>query len=315
MGWRLTETAQSGMRLLLLLTCSGLVGVDAMRVQGNMLSSDSWLYVARFCFLPSVQGDTRDLAGGYQFESYLEFDMTFRANDSLTLLVYAYDDDWNKVYERPMTCKQKYKVAKDRYSNAFPFSSSSSWEGTNFTMIAAATLSRAGQRAICAQKDPKTRECNYLPDLMKDRLEDIENDLESGDPGSTSSSSGLRPSPRSTAARVHDALYGNDLIHTKGRMNFISPRTRWYYFVLANCDESCEDAQCQGPSVYSYSFHMVNGDQDMWRREFSADQIGVLETDVVFFTMYFVLIGVALCQWNVLRERGFSHHTVKCVAS
>ena len=53
---------------------------------------------------------------------------------------------------------------------------------------------------------------------------------------------------------------------------------------------------------------MVNGD-GVFEREFSADQVGTLETDIVFFSLYFLMMAISghLCCALVKRKYVESH--------
>ena len=73
-----------------------------------------------------------------QFSSFLKFDFTWDANTSLSLLVFAYEEDWDKVYgpsaaKGQLTCLEKRKVAHDRYQNAFDLNESGDWKDTVFS--------------------------------------------------------------------------------------------------------------------------------------------------------------------------------------
>ena len=80
---------------LALVACAALLAprVESLRVEGKMHTSNSWAYLTRFCFVPTFKSGVE--SGSEKDDentgSYLEFDIKFNANASLTLLVYAYE--------------------------------------------------------------------------------------------------------------------------------------------------------------------------------------------------------------------------------
>lgn len=50
---------------------------------------------------------------------------------------------------------------------------------------------------------------------------------------------------------------------------------------------------------------------DTFRKHFSADEFGILETSIAFFLAYFIIIIVCLVFSKILIDRQFFHLTVK----
>ena len=87
---------------------------------------------------------------------------------------------------------------------------------------------------------------------------------------------------------------------TKGSAYFEANENLWLFIVLGNCQAECPGNRgCQGPLEMEYAFHLTNG-KDARRREFSADEIGTLETMSIFLGLYLIL---SFLSYFLLRRR------------
>eukprot|EP00949_MAST-11_sp_MAST-11-sp1_P004709 g4709.t1 len=97
-----------------------------------------------------------------------------------------------------------------------------------------------------------------------------------------------------------------------GSLKFNAKRERWYYFVLANCEDQCDDPHgiCQGSiDVDNYEIAMTNGYGP--ERHFSADQQGILTAAIIFSILYSIIsMWAALTTKALIRRRKF-HHVCK----
>jgi hypothetical protein len=65
--------------------------------------------------------------------------------------------------------------------------------------------------------------------------------------------------------------------------SFSSTQARWMFLALANCDPECGlPGMCQGSLDVYYTLEFTNG--EAWSvKHYSADEIGVAETEIFFF--------------------------------
>ncbi|XP_038065624.1 transmembrane protein 145-like isoform X2 [Patiria miniata] len=85
--------------------------------------------------------------------------------------------------------------------------------------------------------------------------------------------------------------------------SFTSRRERWWYVALDNCNST------RGMFL-KYKMTFTNGD-DYWTRHFSADQFGILQTDIVFLILFGLMFLVSLYTANGLHCRQLLHTTYK----
>ncbi|XP_070560403.1 transmembrane protein 145-like [Ptychodera flava] len=92
-------------------------------------------------------------------------------------------------------------------------------------------------------------------------------------------------------------------IRCVGGRSFQTDRTRWWYLVISNCysDNGIE---------FEYNITMTNGVK-LWDKHFSADERYILETNMIFFFVYFAMFGVTMHFTKVLKERKLLHCTYK----
>lgn len=78
--------------------------------------------------------------------------------------------------------------------------------------------------------------------------------------------------------------------------SFSSSQARWMFLALANCDPECGlPGMCQGSLDIFYELEFTNG--DAWSvRHYSADEIGVVETEIFFFVLQiaFMIFGLVV---------------------
>eukprot|EP00118_Oscarella_pearsei_P017472 m.173184 g.173184 ORF g.173184 m.173184 type:complete len:365 (+) comp39094_c0_seq9:651-1745(+) len=83
-------------------------------------------------------------------------------------------------------------------------------------------------------------------------------------------------------------------------------RERWWYFAVSNCFSK------KGVKL-DYKLHMLNPG-GFWKAEYSADEQGILETDMSFL-LFFVCLILWTCKRGVqLHQRGMLHVTFKLFA-
>ncbi|XP_039208129.1 transmembrane protein 145 isoform X1 [Crotalus tigris] len=88
---------------------------------------------------------------------------------------------------------------------------------------------------------------------------------------------------------------------TSGR-SFRSVRERWWYVVLSKCGGDGLELE--------YEMILTNG-KSFWTRHFSADEFGILETDITFL-LIFILILIISCYFGyLLKGRQLLHTTYK----
>ncbi|XP_022093046.1 transmembrane protein 145-like isoform X2 [Acanthaster planci] len=85
--------------------------------------------------------------------------------------------------------------------------------------------------------------------------------------------------------------------------SFTSRRERWWYVALDNCNST--------RGLYlKYKMTFTNGD-DYWTKHFSADQFGILQTDIVFLILFGLMFFASLYIANGLHCRQLLHTTYK----
>ncbi|XP_060222393.1 transmembrane protein 145 isoform X4 [Meriones unguiculatus] len=90
--------------------------------------------------------------------------------------------------------------------------------------------------------------------------------------------------------------------------SFRSVRERWWYIALSKCGAP-HSPQGEGLQL-EYEMVLTNG-KSFWTRHFSADEFGILETDVTFL-LIFTLIFVLSCYFGyLLKGRQLLHTTYK----
>ncbi|CAF0938245.1 unnamed protein product [Brachionus calyciflorus] len=91
-------------------------------------------------------------------------------------------------------------------------------------------------------------------------------------------------------------------ITCNSRRAFITMRARYWFIVVARCDSN-------GVKI-KYKMEFTNGD-DTFRRHFSADEFGILETSIAFFIIYFILLIICAVFAKILINKSLFHVTVR----
>ncbi|XP_072329709.1 transmembrane protein 145-like [Scyliorhinus torazame] len=92
----------------------------------------------------------------------------------------------------------------------------------------------------------------------------------------------------------------NDLNYTdcQKKINIHSARERWWFLALSNC---------RGGGInLEYKITMSNG-KNLWRRHFSANQIGILEVHILSVLLFIITLGVCICFARHLKKRRLLH--------
>ncbi|XP_071806148.1 transmembrane protein 145-like [Asterias amurensis] len=99
-------------------------------------------------------------------------------------------------------------------------------------------------------------------------------------------------------------LFGDtEKLDCRAGRSFRSVRERWWYVALDNCNTT--------RGLYlKYKLTFTNG-EGFWDTHFSADQFGILETDITFLILFGLLFMASLYVANVLHNRQLLHTTYK----
>ncbi|XP_072122378.1 transmembrane protein 145 isoform X4 [Mobula birostris] len=87
-----------------------------------------------------------------------------------------------------------------------------------------------------------------------------------------------------------------------GGRSFRSARERWWYIALSKCGSS-------GLQLH-YEMKLTNG-HSFWTQEFSADEAGILETDITFLGIFLLLFCISCYSAHLLKARLLLHVTYK----
>ncbi|XP_067851113.1 transmembrane protein 145 isoform X2 [Heptranchias perlo] len=82
------------------------------------------------------------------------------------------------------------------------------------------------------------------------------------------------------------------------KLNFRSARERWWFLAISNCRG--------GGITLEYKITMSNG-KTLWRRHFSANQIGILEVHILSVLLFIIALGVCICFARYLKKRHLLH--------
>ncbi|XP_072897670.1 transmembrane protein 145-like isoform X2 [Hemitrygon akajei] len=81
-------------------------------------------------------------------------------------------------------------------------------------------------------------------------------------------------------------------------LNFHSARERWWFLAVSNCRG--------GGIQLEYQIKMLNG-KSLWRRHFSANQIGILEVHTLSVLLFVIVLGVCIYFAYYLKRRHLLH--------
>ncbi|XP_055501680.1 transmembrane protein 145 [Leucoraja erinacea] len=82
------------------------------------------------------------------------------------------------------------------------------------------------------------------------------------------------------------------------KLNFHSARERWWFLAASNCRG--------GGITLEYKIKMSNGNS-LWRRQFSANQIGILEVHILSVLLFVIVLGVCIYFAYYLKRRHLLH--------
>ena len=109
-------------------------------------------------------------------------------------------------------------------------------------------------------------------------------------------------------------VYENGWVEVLRSTFYVGDRARFFYLAGANCDRFCLTNMCDGSLDIKYEIVFTNG-FEYNNKHFSADQIGLMETTIVFFVLQMVLVLMYFVQRRELKAIHKHHHTVKLLGS
>ena len=109
-------------------------------------------------------------------------------------------------------------------------------------------------------------------------------------------------------------VYENGWVEVLRSTFYVGDRARFFYLAGANCDRFCSTNMCDGSLDIKYEIVFTNG-FEYNNKHFSADQIGLMETTIVFFVLQMVLVLIYFVQRRELKAIHKHHHTVKLLGS
>ncbi|KAK3541524.1 hypothetical protein QTP86_028648 [Hemibagrus guttatus] len=95
---------------------------------------------------------------------------------------------------------------------------------------------------------------------------------------------------------------GEEFLSCVGGRSFRSVRERWWYIVLSKCGG--------GGLQLEYEMKLTNG-QSFWKQHFSADEFGILETDITFLVIFASVFSLSCYFAYNLKGRQLLHTTYK----
>ncbi|GAA6078346.1 transmembrane protein 145, partial [Tachysurus ichikawai] len=95
---------------------------------------------------------------------------------------------------------------------------------------------------------------------------------------------------------------GEEILSCVGGRSFRSVRERWWYIVLSKCGG--------GGLQLEYEMKLTNG-QSFWKQHFSADEFGILETDITFLVIFASVFSLSCYFAYNLKGRQLLHTTYK----
>eukprot|EP00062_Callorhinchus_milii_P016870 gi/632968644/ref/XP_007900639.1/ PREDICTED: transmembrane protein 145 isoform X2 [Callorhinchus milii] len=81
-------------------------------------------------------------------------------------------------------------------------------------------------------------------------------------------------------------------------LGFKSARERWWFLAVSNC--------MGGGIRLDYKITMTNG-KTLWRRHFSANQIGIFEVNMLSIILFIILFGISIYFARQLKKRSLLH--------
>jgi hypothetical protein len=100
-----------------------------------------------------------------------------------------------------------------------------------------------------------------------------------------------------------DEGQATEVIHCKDSRPFSLQLDRWWYVAVSKCGS-------MNGLYMEYDVHFINPG-NFWTREFSADEQGILETDISFSLLFFILLCISFIVGWTLGQKDMCHTTYK----
>ncbi|XP_025100741.1 transmembrane protein 145-like isoform X1 [Pomacea canaliculata] len=102
---------------------------------------------------------------------------------------------------------------------------------------------------------------------------------------------------------------GQAFYSCSGIRTFRSMRERWWYIVVARCDEPLD--KVQGLKFY-YKLHLTNGEENEFLQyEYSADEFYIFPEDMAYLVAYIIMMALSIVCAVILRNRQLFHSSYK----
>lgn len=95
-----------------------------------------------------------------------------------------------------------------------------------------------------------------------------------------------------------------DRIVCTGGRSFRSLHEQWWYIAISNCHSNLSGIELD------YKLQLTNG-ESFWTKHFSADEFGILETDIIFLILFFIMFILSTLIAHSLQGRQMFHLTYK----
>jgi hypothetical protein len=88
-----------------------------------------------------------------------------------------------------------------------------------------------------------------------------------------------------------------NLLYVSFKVTVTADETERHYYALSNCDATCggtgtQKSFCSGSLFTNASYHFTNGPEGDANREYTAEDMGLLEVNITFFALYCLLFLV-----------------------
>ena len=266
-----------GMLLACALAASALLlpnAAEAARFSGAYTGVASWRYLGRFCFM--------EKHGRHGHAGQFNGTITVPAGTSYSLLLYYTEPNpkrlglWERVHGG------RSEATGERGS--LPCSVRSSMATSTFSLATEGSGSTGHYPAFpvvsCYSKSTGKRTGDCVSVRGANKCADTASECREP----------LQPEDRRVRLKV---------VHPIGEQL----RSTYFFVAIAACKE-------KGPlTVFDYTIDMTNGVN--YDNQFSADEVGILETDIAFFILQSLLLLYSFHVRNALIEERKYHHTVR----
>lgn len=107
----------------------------------------------------------------------------------------------------------------------------------------------------------------------------------------------------------YETIDGVTYTRSKIGTKVVTSRSRYFFIAVGNCEPNCDSTFCEEGVELYWSFNFTNGNEANFY--FGADQSGMWETSIAFFTLYIVfMFNGRRVRSLLLKERKY-HVTVK----